>query len=58
MNTSYFLTEIGGDLTGILLSIISATVPTALLLAETYMLSSTKFDTYVLEDLLAKRDKI
>ncbi|MCQ2753694.1 MAG: hypothetical protein MJ231_01450 [bacterium] len=58
MNTSYFLTEIGGDLAGILLSIISATVPTALLLAETYMLSSTKFDTYVLEDLLAKRDKI
>lgn len=56
MNTSYFMTEIGGDLQGILLSLISATVPTALLLAETYMLSSTKFDIYVSQDVLAKRD--
>ena len=58
MNTSYFLTEIGGDLTGIILSLVSATVPTALLLAETYMLSATKFDIYAMEDIVEKRDKI
>lgn len=54
MNTSYFFTEIGGDLQGILLSIIAALVPTALLLAETYMLSQTKFDIYASEELIAK----
>ncbi len=57
MNTSYFFTEIGGDLQGILLSIIAALVPTALLLAETYMLSQTKFDIYASEELVAKIDK-
>lgn len=57
MNTSYFFTEIGGDLQGILLSIIAALVPTALLLAETYMLSQTKFDIYASEELIAKIDK-
>ncbi len=56
MNTSYFCTEIGGDLQGILLSIIAASVPTALLMAETYMLSQTKFDISAANDLLAKRD--
>lgn len=54
MNTSYFFTEIGGDLQGILLSIIAALVPTALLIAETYMLSQTKFDIYASEELIAK----
>lgn len=57
MNTSYFFTEIGGDLQGILLSIIAALVPTALLIAETYMLSQTKFDIYASEELIAKIDK-
>ena len=57
MNTSYFFTEIGGDLQGILLSIIAALVPTALLIAETYMLSQTKFDIYASEELVAKIDK-
>lgn len=56
MNTSYFCTEIGGDLQGILLSVIAASVPTALLMAETYMLSQTKFDVLAINDLLAKRD--
>ena len=56
MNTSYFCTEIGGDLQGILLSLIAASVPTALLMAETYMLSQTKFDISAANDLLAKRD--
>lgn len=57
MNTSYFFTEIGGDLQGILLSIIAALVPTALLIAETYMLSQTKFDIYASEELIAKIDR-
>ena len=57
MNTSYFFTEIGGDLQGILLSIIAALVPTALLIAETYMLSQTKFDIYASEELVAKIDR-
>jgi len=57
MNTSYFFTEIGGDLQGILLSIIAALVPTALLIAETYMLSQTKFDIYASDELIAKVDK-
>lgn len=56
MNVSYFCTEIGGDLQGILLSVIAALVPTALLIAETYMLSQTKFDICVIEDLMDKKD--
>ena len=54
MNTSYFFGEIGGDLQGIFLSVIAALVPTALLIAETYMLSQTKFDIYASEELLAR----
>ncbi len=57
MNVSYFMTEIGGDMQGILLSLVSALVPTALLIAETYMLSKTKYDIYVSDSLLAKLDK-
>lgn len=56
MNTSYFFTEIGGDLQGVFLSLISATVPTALLIAETYMLSQTNFNIYACESLLDKRE--
>ncbi len=56
MNMSYFADEIGGDLQGLLLSVIAALVPTALLIAETYMLSQTKFDICVIEDLLDKKD--
>ena len=58
MNISYFFTEIGGNLQGILLSAIAALVPTALLIAETYMLSQTKFDIYANDELLAKIDKV
>ena len=54
MNTSYFFGEIGGDLQGIFLSVIAALVPTALLIAETYMLSQTKFDIYASEELIAR----
>lgn len=57
MNISYFMTEIGGDLSGMLLSFIAACVPTALLIAETYMLSQTKFDIYACEELIAKIDR-
>lgn len=57
MNTSYFFSEIGGDLQGIFLSVIAALVPTALLIAETYMLSQTKFDIYASEELISKIDR-
>ena len=57
MNISYFMQEIGGDLGGLLLSCIAALVPTALLIAETYMLSQTKFETYVYDGVLAKYDR-
>ncbi len=56
MNTSYFFTEIGGDLQGILLSIIAALVPTALLIAETFMLSGTQFEKYACDELLLQLD--
>ena len=56
MNMSFFAGEIGGDLQGLLLSVIAALVPTALLIAETYMLSQTKFDICAIEDLLVKKD--
>ena len=57
MNVSYFMTEIGGDMQGIFLSLIAALVPTALLIAETLMLSQTKFDIYAYDELLSKVDK-
>lgn len=57
MNISYFMTEIGGDLQGMFLSLVAALVPTALLIAETMMLSQTKFDIYACDELLAKVDK-
>ena len=57
MNVSYFMTEIGGDMQGMFLSLVAALVPTALLIAETLMLSQTKFDIYACDELLAKVDK-
>ena len=57
MNISYFMTEIGGDMQGMFLSLVAALVPTALLIAETMMLSQTKFDIYACDELLAKVDK-
>jgi len=57
MNISYFMSEIGGDLQGLFLSLIAALVPTALLIAETYMLSQTKFHVYACEELISKIDK-
>lgn len=57
MNTSYFMTELGGELKGLLIALVAALVPTALLIAETILLSSTRFDVYACEELLAKLDK-
>lgn len=57
MNISYFMQEMGGDLGGMFLSAVAAMVPTALLIAETYMLSQTKFDMYACDELLAKLDR-
>ena len=57
MNVSFFMTEIGGDMQGIFLSLVAALVPTALLIAETFMLSQTKFDIYACDELIAKADK-
>ena len=51
------MTEIGGDLQGMFLSLVAALVPTALLIAETLMLSQTKFDIYACDELLSKVDK-
>lgn len=57
MNISYFMQEIGGDLGGMFLSSVAAMVPTALLIAETYMLSQTKFDIHSCEELVSKMER-
>ena len=57
MNVSYFSTEIGQDFYGLLLSIVAALVPTALLIAETFLLSGTQFEIYALEEIKAKANK-
>lgn len=56
MNVSYFMNNFGNDLQSIILCIIAALVPTALLIAETFMLSQTKFEISAIEDLIAKID--
>jgi hypothetical protein len=57
MNISYFSNEIGQDFYGLFLSFIAALVPTALLLAETFLVSGTKFEIYALEEINAKADR-
>lgn len=57
MNISYFVTEIGGDFKGLFLSSVAALVPTALLIAETYMLSETQFHIFAHEELISKIDR-
>lgn len=56
MNVSYFITEIGGDIQGMFLSFVTALVPTALLIAETHLLSSTMYKISNYNDLLAMLD--
>ena len=57
MNVSYFSIEIGQDFYGLFLSLVAALVPTALLIAETFLLSGTQFEIYELEEIMAKADK-
>lgn len=57
MNVSFFMQSIGGDLGGLMLSCVTALVPTALLIAETFMLSSTKFEIFACDSLIAKNDR-
>lgn len=57
MNTSFFMTEIGADLNGLFLSFVAASVPTALLIAETYILSRTNYELYVCDSLISKLDR-
>ncbi len=56
MNVSYFVTEIGGDIQGMFLSFVTALVPTALLIAETHMLSATMHKINNYNELLAALD--
>ncbi len=56
MNVSYFITEIGGDLQGMFLSFVTALVPTALLIAETHLLSSTMHKINNYKELLSMLD--
>ncbi len=57
MNVSYFIGEIGGNISGMFLSCVAALVPTALLMAETVMLTQSKFDLNILDELLLKVDR-
>ena len=56
MNGSYFITEIGGDIQGMFLSFVTALVPTALLIAETHMLSATMYKINNYSELLENLD--
>ena len=57
MNVSYFAGVMGGDVMGVVLSVIAALVPTAILIMETNMLGNTKFEIIMKEELLDKVDK-
>ena len=57
MNVSYFIAVMGGDIMGMVLSFIAASVPTAILIAETTMLGNTKYEIIIREELLEKVDK-
>ena len=58
MNVSYFMQEIGGgEWGGILMSVIAAFVPTALLVAETFMLSHTQYEMHICDEILDRLDK-
>ena len=57
MNISYFTQEIGSDMKGLFISCVAALVPTALLIAETIILSHTKFEILASEELIARIDR-
>ncbi len=56
MNVSYFVSELGGDIRGMFLSFVTALVPTALLVAETNLLSSTMHRISNYKELLSMLD--
>ena len=56
MNVSYFISEIGADAQGMFLSFVTALVPTALLIAETTMLSDTMYRIQNCNELLEAVD--
>ena len=56
MNVSYFITEMGGDIRGMFLSFVTALVPTAILIAETHLLSETMYKINNYEELIGLRD--
>ena len=58
MNVSYFMKEIGGgEWSGIFLSFVAALVPTALLVAETFMLSHTQYEIHITDEIVSRLDK-
>ena len=58
MNVSYFMKEIGGgEWSGIFLSFVAALVPTALLVAETFMLSHTQYEIHITNEIISRLDK-
>ena len=57
MNVSYFMQEMGGDLSAMFLAALAALVPTAILIAETYMLSNTNFENAICDNVISKLDK-
>ena len=57
MNVSYFMQEMGGDLSAMFLAALAALVPTAILIAETYMLSNTNFESAICDDVISKLDR-
>lgn len=56
MNTSYFIKD-ADDIQSILMALLSASIPTVLLIMETNMVSSTKFKINLFEELLDRVDK-
>jgi len=57
MNISYFMANTGEDIKSVFLSSLTAIVPTALLIAQTFILAGAKFDIFACEDIIAKIDK-
>ncbi len=57
MNISYFMQEMGEDFFGTVLSFLGALVPTALLIAETYMLSQINFQIETCNEILEKIER-
>lgn len=58
MNASYFMQEIGGaEWSGIMMSLIAALVPTALLVAETFMLAHTQYEIHICDEIFSRLDK-